>query len=267
MVRARVFARPAYVGSLLLICTTLASSVALADVTVRSTTRTQGAGMSMQGETVTYIKGHRMRTELRSGKDVMITLMDIDQRRSVFINGSKGDAFDMTPYMAQQKTLIDDAKTDVQLKAKGTQGQVAGATCENYDMMIRVSAAPGDPTLGEVDVIIQGPACLVKDAPGLADYSAFYLHAAETGFFFGDPRAAKAQPGRERGMTMMYKKMAELGIPYSSQMNIGFKGDGFMAKILEKTAITTQSEVVSVSTETLPDSLFEVPAGIKIKKN
>ena len=40
--------------------------------------------MSMQGEAVTYIKGHRMRTEVRTGKDVFITLMDIDQKRSVF---------------------------------------------------------------------------------------------------------------------------------------------------------------------------------------
>ena len=87
----------------------------------------------------------------------------------------------------------------------------------------------------------------MKDAPGLADYAAFYQHAAATGFFFGDPRAAKAQPGRERGMTLMYKKMAEAGIPYSSQLRIGFKGDGFMAKIMEKTSITIQTEVTEVS--------------------
>lgn len=237
-----------------------------ADLMIVAKTSGEGMGQKLGGESVTYIKGHKMRTELRNGKDTLVTLMDIDQRTTILINGSKGEAFDVGPLMSQQ-TGIDEASVNVALESQGTQGRVAGIPCDNYNLRLRLKAAPADPALGDVDVTVEGPACLVKDAPGLAEYAAFYQYAAEQGYFFGDPRAAKAQPGRERGMTVMYKQFAQHGIPYSTNLKIGFAGEGFMAKMLAKTGFTTTTEVTEISTGVLEDSLFEVPAGVKVKKN
>jgi hypothetical protein len=258
---------PSFVAFALLGTFTLcAATAAQADLTLKAKISGTGMGAIANGETVTYVKGHRMRSEMRNGKEVLITLMDIDKGSYILIDGSKGDAFDVSKAMSQQR-VIDEATLGMDFKALGTQGSVAGATCENYQMRINVAVNPADPAMGEVMVVMEGPACLVKDAPGLADYAAFYQHAAETGFFLGDPRAAQSQPGRERGMTLMYKKMASLGMPYSMDLKVGFQGDGFMAKMMGKMAFTTQTQVTAVSTETLPDSLFEVPAGTKIKKH
>ena len=68
---------------------------------------------------------------------------------------------------------------------------------------------------------LTGPVWIVKDAPGAAEYNAFYKAAVEKGWIFGDPRAAKAQPGQARAMAEMYNHFAEVGgIAYESDIQI-----------------------------------------------
>ena len=58
-------------------------------------------------------------------------------------------------------------------------------------------------------VTLAGPVWIVKDAPGTADYTAFYKAAVEKGWIFSDPRAAKGQPGQAKAMAEMYRQLAE----------------------------------------------------------
>jgi hypothetical protein len=116
-------------------------------------------------------------------------------------------------------------------------------------------------------VTISGPAYLSTDAPGAKDYASFYMAAADRGFFFGDPRAAKAQPGNAKGMMALYRTMAEKGIPLESRHVIKLSGEGPMAGLFAKMGggeIT--STVTSVSAEPINDDLFAVPAGYKVKR-
>jgi hypothetical protein len=109
--------------------------------------------------------------------------------------------------------------------------------------------------------------CLAKNGPGQADVTAFYKAAADKGLFFGDPRAAKAQPGQAKGMTALYREMAALGVPLAHEMTIKFDGSGPMASMMGKMGGSTMSnEVLSVSTDPIPDSTFEIPAGYKVIK-
>ena len=78
---------------------------------------------------------------------------------------------------------------------------------------------------------------------------------------------AKAQPGQTKGMATMYREMAALGVPLSQEMNFKFEGTGAMAAMMAKmggNSMTT--EVVSISTDAIPDATFEVPEGYKIVK-
>jgi hypothetical protein len=250
---------------ILVFCLAVAG-VATADVTIRSTVSGQGLGQNGTGESVTYLQGMKMRIESSLGGKNLITLMDIDKKRMVLIDGKKADAFDMNPYLSQQVALsVDDVA--VELKPTGQTRDVAGASCEEYQMRIKLALDPSaPPEMGKVNTVIHGPTCMVKGAPGLEEYARFYQIAWERGFFFGDPRAAKAQPGRERGMTALYKTMAEKGMPYWSQMKIDFEGDGFMAQMMAKMGLSITTTVKSVSTEALDAALFEVPAGVKVKE-
>ena len=60
-------------------------------------------------------------------------------------------------------------------------------------------------------IAMTGVSWIAKGAPGSAEYSAFYKGAAEKGWIFTDPRAAKAQPGQAKAMAEMYTQFAQIG--------------------------------------------------------
>jgi hypothetical protein len=115
-------------------------------------------------------------------------------------------------------------------------------------------------------VTLRGPMWIVKGAPGTKDYMAFYKGAAEKGWIFSDPRAAKGSPGQAKAMAEMYRQMAELGgIAYETEMQIKMGGSGPMGGILARLGNVSLSSVVdSVETSPLPDDLFAPPAGYKL---
>lgn len=246
---------------------TLAAACSLpaaADVTVRSKISLTGP-MSMAGDSVSYLKGHKMRIESNMGKTSTVMLLDLDAKKTIIINGGKAEAFDVSKMM-QQQSVIAETSIDYDFQPSGKTRQVAGQTCDEAMVTIKVHATPGEENpMGAMDIKMAGPSCTVKGAPGLAEYLAFYEYAAKTGYFFGDPRAAEAQPGRERAMTVLQKKMAQAGMPYWSTFKMTFEGEGPLAAMMAKMAMTTETTVTEVSTAPLSDDLFQVPAGVKVK--
>ena len=96
-------------------------------------------------------------------------------------------------------------------------------------MEVTVPAAMGGNKDQQMTITLTGPVWIVKDAPGAAEYNRFYLTAAEKGWIFSDPRAAKGQPGQAKAMAEMYKQFAEIGgIAYETEMQIkmGMGGGG-----------------------------------------
>jgi len=94
---------------------------------------------------------------------------------------------------------------------------------------------------------------------------AFYRAAAESGGFL-DATQAKTRPGAAKAMTDMYRKMAELGVPFATEMKIGFEGTGPMAEMMKKMGNTITTEVTSVSTAAVDAAIFEIPADYKVSK-
>jgi hypothetical protein len=120
-------------------------------------------------------------------------------------------------------------------------------------------------------VNLTGPVWIVKNAPGAADYNNFYKAAVEKGWIFGDPRAAKGQPGQAKAMAEMYRQFAEIGgLAYESdiQIKMGASGGGaggLMGGLFAKMGnMSSQTLVEDVQTGTLTDDLFAPPAGYKI---
>ena len=143
--------------------------------------------------------------------------------------------------------------------------EIAGYKATGHDMTVSVKSQMAEGMA--MTVTIAGPAYLSTDAPGAKDYADFYVAAADKGFFFGDPRAAKAQPGNAKGMMALYRSMAEKGMPLESKQVIKLSGDGPMAGIFAKMGGgEINSTVTSVSSDTLAEDLFVVPAGYKIKR-
>ena len=260
----------------LVLAIVLSVAVALpasADVTIKMTTGGKGMGMSGTSTGTTYIKGNKMRSDLQVGSRTQTTIFDLDaQKMYIFESGRKeADVWDMADFGKQIGTSVDATNMKASIKPNGQTKQFGTLTANGYDMEISVPAAMGGNKDMVMTVTLSGPVWVVKNAPGAAEYTAFYKAAVEKGWIFGDPRAAKAQAGQAKAMAEMYRQFAEIGgIAYESdiQMKMGMDGaggSGMMAGMLAKMGnMSMQTKVDDVQTGTLAADLFAPPDGYKL---
>lgn len=252
----------------LTICLALAVPAG-AQVTLTSTSTGKALGMQGDGQVVTYVKGNKSRAEATFRGKKTITITDLDARQFIQLNPDKREAevSDMGEVSTElAKIGLDDITASV--TPNGQTKTIAGFEAAGYDVKIAVpmSGEQGSPMAG-MRVVISGPVFVSKDAPGAADYAAYFATMAERGLFLGDPRAAKAQAGNARGMAQAYKLMADAGLPLESVLSISFEGEGMMAAMMRKMGNTTLSNTVTtVSDAPIADDMFTVPAGYKVKK-
>ena len=173
----------------------------------------------------------------------------------------EAEVIDMTSLGASlEKAGVADITTSITPTTQTR--QIAGQTCTVYDLKI---AVPMPIAKTAMTMVMSGPQCLVKNGPGQADYAAFYRAAAEKGGFL-DANQAKGRPETAKAMVDMYRKMAELGVPFSTEMKMSVEGTGPMADMMKKMDNTITTEVTSVSTATIDPTMFDVPAGYKVSK-
>ncbi|BCS36039.1 hypothetical protein TBR22_A52760 [Luteitalea sp. TBR-22] len=244
------------------------ASAASADVKMVATMSGKMMGRTPSGQTVTYIKGNRMRTDQALGGNELSTIMDVDAGELISINHKKKEAeiwnvAEMARTLQAAGVAADGVK--VSMKPNGQTKTVAGYPAVGHDLDVSVQSSMAQGMTMTVN--ISGPAFLSTEAPGAKDYAAFYLNAAEKGFFFGDPRAARAQPGNAKGMMTLYKTMAEKGVPLESMQVIKLSGDGPMAGVFAKMGGgEMNTTVTSISDEPIDDAVFAVPAGYTVKR-
>lgn len=244
----------------------LLAAPVFADVTVNQKTSGKGAlGAAAAGDSVQYLKGSKMRIDQARGDDQTSMIIDADAQRMISLNHKKKEAeiYDMTKMAADmQKIQSSDIKANVTPTSQTR--QIAGQTCTVHNIEIEIPMTMGN---NSMSMVMAGPACLVKNAPGAKDYETFYKTAVEKGLFFSDPRQARAQPGQAKGMARLYQEMASRGLPYAQEFTMKFQGNDMMAGMMNKMGGATMStEVTSVTTGPLADSLFEIPAGYKQKQ-
>jgi len=248
-------------GLVAVLCTALASP-ALADVTVK----TKGSGKGMVGGAVgdmtQYLKGGKMRMDQATGAGrSTTTIIDAVGRRMMVIDHEKKQAqiLDMAT-MGEALSKVSAGDLSVAINPTTQTRTVAGMSCTVYDVKVAV------PMQGAgITMVMSGPQCLSKNAPGMADFVAFYKAASKGGMFF-DPAQAKAQPALAKAMADMQRQMSELGIPLAAETTVAMDGSGPMAEMMKKMSSTITTEVVSITTDAIPDSTFEVPAGYSVKK-
>jgi hypothetical protein len=240
-----------------------------ADVTIKASGTGEGLGMSGTTTSTTYIKGQKMRVEGVMGKKASTTIFDVDNQKMYVLDAKKKETevWDMTTLSQEISSAVtlDGAKTE--MKPNGQTKTVAGQNAEGYDMEIIVPATIGGAGGMAVTILMTGTTWIAKGAPGTADYAGFYQAAADKGWFFSDPRAAKGSPGQARAMAQMYAEFAKLGgVPYESQTNIRIDGEGPMAALMAKMgSVTMNTTTESVETTPLADDLFAPPADYKLK--
>jgi hypothetical protein len=246
--------------------TLLLAAPARADLTIAATGGGKAVGMAANTETVTYLKGHRMRADTTLGDNAMSTIIDLDKQQFISLNHKKREA-ELTDMSKMRADLEKIASSDISVKMTptGQKKTVAGQACDEYSMDVRVPMAVGN---DQMTIVMTGPVWIAKDSPGKEDYAAFYQTAAEKGLFFTDPRVTKAQPGNAKGMAALYKAMADAGVAYESTITIKFEGGGMLGGMMSKmggSSFTTT--VTNVSTGAVDEDKFQIPAEYKTKEN
>jgi hypothetical protein len=239
---------------------------------LKQTATGKGLGFSGTTPTVTYIKGNKMRNDTITGDTTRSIIFDLDGQKLYMFDSKKkeADVYDMTTFAEQISTNVDQANIKAAIKPNGQTKEIAGKTANGYDIEISVPASIGGSKEMSMVATMTGPTWIVKGAPGAADFGRFYKAAAEKGWIFTDPRAAKGQPGQAKAMAKMYEEMAATGgIPYQTdmQMKMGSSGSGnplggLFSKLGNMSFSTT---VDTVETGALADDLFAPPAGYKLK--
>jgi hypothetical protein len=247
------------------------ATAAHADVTVTSTTTGKAAWFNVGGEGTHYIRGKRMRSDQTVGSRNVAMVTDIDNMRFVDINDKKKTAT-ITPLASIADELQKVGVTDIKstLNKTSQTKQIAGHSCTVHDVSVEMPFSPtGNPGDGmDATMVMAGTVCLSTSAPGLADYQAFYKAAADSGFIFGNPAAAKSPTGaaQAKGYAELTRKMAAAGMALESHVTISARGDNPMAGLMAKAAasdITTT--VTKIETGDVAADKFEVPAGYKQK--
>ena len=241
-----------------------------ADVTLHQTTGSKGMAMSGDAKAVTRIKGNKMRTDTTLGDKTHTMIFDVDAQKLYMFDSQKKevDVWDMAAFGAEIGKAVDVSGAKASINPNGQTRQIAGHSAAGYDIEVSMNAAMGGSKDMMMTVTLAGPAWIVKNAPGSADYVRFYKAAADKGWIFSDPRGAKAQPGQAKAMAEMYRRMAEIGgIPYQTDMQIKMSGSGPMAAVFSKMGNMTMTTTVdSVETGSLADDLFAPPAGYKLNQ-
>jgi hypothetical protein len=236
-----------------------------ADVTIKAMNSGKVMGMGGDMQTTTYVKGMKMRVDSVSGDTTRTSIFDVEnQKLYTFDNKKKeADVWDMAAFSAEMSKAVNVEGMTATIKPNGQTKQVAGKTASGYDIAI---AVPADSGGMKMTMNLAGTTWIVKGAPGTADYVAFYKAAAEKGWIFSDPRAAKSQPGQAKAMSQMYEQFAKLdGLPYATDMNIKASGEGPMAAMMAKMGnMTMTTTTESVDTAAISADLFAPPAGYKL---
>jgi hypothetical protein len=247
----------------------LVTSSAWADVTITQTTTGKGLGMSASGQSLTFIKGTKLRTESTIRGETLVTILDIDKQQMISLNLKKKEAeiIDLTKLSAEMAKTVSANDLKVDIKPNGQTKEILGKTTTGYDLTITAPVRMGGDPKMAMTMVLAGPVWIAKDAPGSADYARFYIAAAEKGMFFGNPDVAKAQPGQARGMTEMYRAMAKIGgMAYGTDIEVKMSGEGMMGGLLGKMGGMSASTVVTaVNTDPIADDRFTVPADFKTR--
>jgi hypothetical protein len=254
--------------SLVLAC--LVATPAAADVTITAASTGKAMMLDLTGTSVTRIKGNKMRVDqqTKDGKETSV-ILDIDGGRMIALDAGKREA-EVTQVAKIQEVMTKVAGGEVKASVTptGESKTVAGIACKVHNVSVEVPFDMSGKGEMVANIVMTGPACLSKEAPGYAEYVRLYTTAAEKGFIFGNPRQAQG-PGAatQRGIASWQKTMAAAGVSLDQTINVEMKGEGPMAMMGRMFKMNMGHTVSKIETADVAADVFEVPAGYKVKQN
>jgi hypothetical protein len=250
-----------------------------ADLTIATVTTIEGpmaamAGGNMSPKIVTQIKGAKALTEIEMGDQIVATLVDLATKQAILLRRADKTATVMDPTAAMAgKPPMQMPKVDVAVKPTGKKRDIDGHQCDEFAVAMKMdmsSMGGGDmppaatAMLKDVRMTMDGFIWVAKNAPGSSEYLSFQTNAAKLAMSVLSG-VAKGMPSGMEQMLTGFKDAP--GIPILTELMMNIEGTGEMAEMMKKMGqMKIISKVTSISTNSLPDTLFVVPEDYKLVK-
>ncbi|MBA3886452.1 MAG: hypothetical protein H0X67_12075 [Acidobacteria bacterium] len=258
----------------------LASASLLADVTIVTTmTMDGGAPGMMAGQQmprlVTHVKGMKAATVVETGATTMTSIIDLTRRRVVMLNSQDRTAqvLDGTPAAADKSIPIP--KMDLKVTPTGRKRTIQGVECteHTYTMTVQMDQVMGGgqvppeaaAMLQGVSMKMDGSVWSATTGPGAAEFMAYTKAFVDQNMM---AVMASGMPGLAGGIDQMMAASTQApGIAYLTEMTMTVEGTGQVVEMMRKMGpMKMRMEVTSISTDSVPDSMFEIPQGYKTVK-
>ena len=258
----------------------LCSGALRADVTVTTVTTLEGGVSAMTGgmtpRIVMRIKGMKARSDIEVMGQATAAVVDLATRRVVMLRVAEKTAQIVNVPSSASAPPVAVPKMDGTFAPTGRTQVIDGVKCDEYSFTMSMSMGEMGPSpqmppeaagiLQDMKMMMNGSVWMAKSAPGAAEYMAFQKAAvnAQLASVLSGGTSGMSSSGMER---LMKGLSGGEGMPYLTEMTMTFDGSGPAVEMMKQMgAMKITSKVTQVSTEPLPDHLFEVPADYTIVK-
>jgi hypothetical protein len=268
--------RVAVICVLVLVCAVPAG----ADVTIRQTVTMEGKMAAAMGgmtpQMVTRIKGLRSRTDVEAAGQTMATITDLTVPQFVILNAATRTAQVMgpgaSPFAAAPAAMPE---MDFTFTSTGRTQVIQGARCEEQVFTVRANMEEMGPpgqmppeamaAMKDVRMAITGSVWVATSGPGVADYVRFQKAANDAKMVAA---LTGVTPGQRGGLDQLLTAAAVApGLPYLAEITMEFEGTGKAVEMMRMMGpITMIHRTTAVTTDPLPDDLFEVPEGYTVER-
>ena len=269
------------------LCAIAVFSVSLAaDVTVTSVVSMQAGGPAaaamgnMTPRMTMRIKGLKARADVDMNGQTMSSITDLVAKQIIVLRADQKTAHVLSADSPHGPNAPPTAmpKIDATSKPTGRSQTINGVPCDEYEVAVKINMAemsgspqlPAEaaPMMKDVLMVMSGSMWVAKTGPGVTDYLAFQKAASQANMAamagLGSAVPGMGSSGFDRLMSTF---SGGTGLPYLTEMSMSFEGTGPLVEMMKQVgAMKMTNKVTEVSTATLPDDLFAVPADYKVVK-
>jgi hypothetical protein len=252
-----------------------------ADITITQTMTMEGPAAAMMAggqmpKTTMRIKGLKARTDIEVMGQTISTITDVAKKQVIILQSQTKTAQVVTPAaIAAGGTPVVLPKMDVSFSPTGKSQTIDGVRCDEHSFAMTLDLAQ---TMGQAQVppeaakmmegvkmMMNGSIWIAKDAPGAGEFTAFNKAALDSNLLGA---VTGMQAGQSGGLDKLMEASAKApGLPYLTEISMTYEGAGPMVEAMKQMGpMKIIQKVASVSTNPIPDDVFEVPAGYTIEK-
>jgi hypothetical protein len=265
-----------------LVAVLLASVPVLADVTITTTITMTGGAAAMAGgaaapRMVMRIKGNKGRSDVETGSQVTSSIIDLVARQLIMLEPATRTARIIDNASKPASPNAPMPKIDATTKPTGRSREIDGRQCDEHSiaMSMDMSAIVGasgqmPPEAAEmmkgIRLLMNGSVWVARTGTGMAEYLAFQK-ALQTANMTGTMAAGVPGFGNAGLDKVMAASSEMTGLPYLTEITMDVEGSGQMVEMMRQMAsMQITVKVTDVSTDTLSEDVFRVPADFKVVK-